>query len=261
MANDNHANYAKIGFAIVLGVTAIIGTLIYLGGAWGQDKCVFIETCYDKPVSGLAVGSPVNFRGVKIGEVAKIGFIGDEYDVQGADNSRIYILMSLQDRYLHLKDGDLHEFSQRVKKFVDKLGLRATVTSSGITGLSRIECDFNVENPPEVPHISWTPRYAYVPPKMSLLDDFSVAATKVMNQINKMDLNIAWSNLNMTVSALAAASDNVRAMLESSQPDVERLLEDVSRTTVSVRELVTELKRNPSLLIRDRKVSPLEETE
>ena len=59
MAEDNHASYAKVGLTVVLGVAAVVGSLIYFGGA-GRDKCVFMgETYYDDPVSGLSVGSEV----------------------------------------------------------------------------------------------------------------------------------------------------------------------------------------------------------
>ena len=67
MANENHASYAKVGLTVVAGVAAIIGTLIYIGGVKDTGGEILIETCYDKPVSGLSVGSAVNFRGVKVG--------------------------------------------------------------------------------------------------------------------------------------------------------------------------------------------------
>lgn len=262
MDSETHASYAKVGLTIVLGVAATIVTLVYLGGIWDKSEELFIETCYDRPVSGLSVGSVVNFRGVAIGEVRKIGFIGDKYDVQGADNTRIYILLAINSRKL-LDDGFRNEttFRNRVKTFVEQYGMRASVVSSGITGLSRVEMDFNHENPPVPPKISWVPQCAYVPPKMSLLDDFSVAATKVMNQINKMDLNAAWSNVNTTVESLAQAADGAKVMIETRQADVERLLEDLNASSASIRDLVRELRQNPSLMIRERVHPPLEETE
>ena len=34
---SNHANYAKIGFTVVLGIVATVAVLVYLGGAVGDD--------------------------------------------------------------------------------------------------------------------------------------------------------------------------------------------------------------------------------
>ena len=83
---SNHASYAKIGLTVMLGVAAIIGALVYLGGAWGSDDRVYAETYTDRSVSGLSVGSAVNFRGVKLGEVKEITFVGQPVKIGEAGN-------------------------------------------------------------------------------------------------------------------------------------------------------------------------------
>ena len=93
----NKANYTTIGLTVVVGTLAIIGTLVYLGGAGSREERVYAETFSDKSVSGLSVGSAVNFRGVKVGEVAEISFVGNKYEgVTPMDARRIYILMSFR---------------------------------------------------------------------------------------------------------------------------------------------------------------------
>lgn len=262
MASDNHASYTRIGLTVVIGVAAVVGSLIYLGGMRGRDNEVIAETYYDKPVSGLSAGSVVNFRGVKIGEVREISFVGNKYEVDGLTNSRIYIKMAL-DGYLLDADGVTEdEFRQWVAEMVEKGGLRASVVSSGITGLSRIELNyFAPENLDPVQPITWKPENPYIPAKISLFDNISVAATKVLNQINRMDLNAAWSNISVSVESLAAATDSAKTMLQSRQGDVDRILDNLSETTVSLKDLAAELKRNPSLLVRERVPARLEETE
>ena len=262
MARDNHASYTRIGFTVVIGVAAIVGSLIYLGGMRGRGSEVFAETYYDKPVAGLSVGSVVNFRGVKVGEVREISFVGNKYEVEGTDDSRIYILMALNGLLLDSDGVSEEEFRPMVADSVEKRGLRASVVSSGITGLSRVELNYNPpENLDPVPPITWRPQCAYIPSKISLFDNISVAATKVLNQINRMDLNAAWSNISVSVEALAAATDSAKTMLQTRQGDVDRILDDISETAVSLKGLSAELKRNPSLLIRERTPSRLEETE
>ena len=262
MARDNHASYTRIGLTVVIGVIAIVATLIYLGGMRGRGSEILVETYYDKPVAGLSVGSVVNFRGVKIGEVREISFVGNKYVVEGQDGSRIYILIALDGRTLAAADVDEVEFAARIQQDVNSRGLRVSVVSSGITGLSRMECDFyNPENLDPVPPLTWTPRHVYVPAKISLFDNLAVAATKVLNQVNRMDLNAAWSNINASVEALARATDSASTMIQTRQGDVDRILDDISETTVSLKGLSAELKRNPSLLIRERTPSRLEETE
>ena len=261
MARDNHASYTRIGLTVVIGVVAIVGSLIYLGGMRGRASEVYVETYYDKSVSGLSVGSAVNFRGVKLGEVREITFVGSKYE-EGEGDSRVYILMALDSRQFDSDGMTDAEFRAGVAELVEKRGLRASVASSGVTGLSRIELNFIPQEnlDPDQP-ITWKPQYAYIPSKISLFDNISVAATKILNQINRMDLSAAWSNISVSVEALAAATDSAKTMLQTRQGDVDRILDNLSETTVSLKRLAAELRRNPSLLIRERTPARLEETE
>lgn len=262
MAKSNSPSFAKIGLTVFLGVIAIVGTLIYLGGVKGQDDLCYAETYYTKSVSGLSVGSPVNFRGVKLGEVCEIGFVGDHYSVMGDTNQIIYVKIAFPRKKIHDGNGAYYKghesFSASLEAIINDMGMRATVTASGITGLSRLEID----NRPDVPimPISWAPRNPYIPPAVSLLDNFSDSATRVMNQINKMDLTATWSNVNETVRSLAKATESVQAIVETHRGDLEKLSADATAITTSLRELVEEVKTNPAILIRDREVTPLPET-
>lgn len=262
MAKANSPSFAKIGLTVFIGVLAIVGTLIYLGGVKGQDDLCYAETYYTKSVSGLSVGSPVNFRGVKLGEVCEIGFVGDHYRVLGETDQIIYVKMAFPRKHLEGGEGGYYtgysSSSEALEAIVRDMGTRATVTASGITGLSRLEID----NRPEVPimPISWIPRNPYIPPAVSLLDSFSDSATRVMNQINKMDLTATWSNVNETVRSLAKATESVQAIVETHRGDLEKLSTDATAITTSLRELVEEVKANPAMLIRDREAAPLPET-
>ena len=180
----------------------------------------------------------------------------------GADNSRIYILMALNGRALGFEDMTQGESGAVVASLVKRFNLRATVTTSGITGLSRIELNYHrPEQLTEHRPVSWTPRHAFIPPQESLLDNISDAATKVLNQINQMDLSSAWSNVAVSVKSLARTASAAQLMFEALQNDIDRLLDDLSSTAGNIKEMASELKRNPSLIIRDRKPARLEETE
>ena len=72
MADGNQANYGKIGFTLVLGIVCIVAALIWFGGAGSGKRFIPAETYFTTPVSGLAVGSDVCFRGVKIGRNATV---------------------------------------------------------------------------------------------------------------------------------------------------------------------------------------------
>ena len=67
----------------------------------------------------------------------------------------------------------------------------------------------------------------------------------------------------MTSSAesISAMTLSSRHLLESYQPELERMVKNLEEASSSVRTLVDEVGRNPSSLIRGRVLEPLPETE
>lgn len=259
MASEGKTSYTKIGFIVVAGIVAVAGSLFYFGGVRGNSDLVYAETYFDRSVSGLSVGSAVNFRGVKIGEVKEISFVGNKYNVRGDDNLRVYIKMGFPRSRMTPYEDEGIGADEVIGYMVDTFGLRATVSASGVTGLSRIELDAAPDFPAIQP--SWTPEYAYIPPKPSFIDSFSDSATRVMDQINRMDIAGVWSNVSASVESLARLSDGVKSTLEASRSDAERIIGNLSGTAAAVRDLMERLRENPSLLIREHEEKRLPETE
>lgn len=120
-----------------------MGTTIFFGSfKFFSDHEEFI--CYfDEPVSGLDIGSPVKFRGVKIGSVKEI-FLRFN---QEAQSEHIPVVIQLDLSVLNSSlglDVDIRD-DETFSKIID-LGYRAKlVTESFITGLRYIEIDVLLE--------------------------------------------------------------------------------------------------------------------
>ena len=253
----SHANYARIGFAVAAGAAAIVATLIYIGGASSAKDVVYAETYSDSPVSGLSVGSDVNFRGVKVGEVRYISFVGSEYEeASDADAAKVHILISFTTKKMR-RTGD--EDPEDHLRDVVRKGLRATVTSSGVTGLSRIELNFP-KTAQEAAKMSWRPRNVCIPPAPSMLESFSDAMTKFIGQVNRMDFVSAWSNISSVAESAAKIAGNVDELVSSGKGGVESIVRDIEEAASKVKELTSELNDNPSLLKRPNDPDPLPET-
>ena len=260
MSSDSKPHFAFIGFTVLIGVAAIVATLIYLGGFGGRDMEFMVESYYDKPVSGLSVGSAVNFRGVKIGEVRDIMLVRPKAgDFSPADIQRVRILMALNLRRLgFLERPDEAEIRQMMDTLIEQ-GLRATVASSGITGLSRIELNM-VPNPPPVARLTWIPRLPLIPPAPSLIDSFSDVATRVMGQINKMDFVSVWTNVQSIAESTAHIMDNVDTLIESQKANLGEMMQNMNEASARIEALSQRLEENPSLLLRPADPEPLPET-
>ena len=129
MSEYSKPRYARIGFTVVVGVVAIAATLIYIGGFGGKDMEVLVESYYDSPVSGLSVGSSVNFRGLKIGEVRDIMMVRPRSaDFSVSEIQRIRMVLALDLRRMgHRVRPDEDEIVRMLESYVSH-GLRATVS-------------------------------------------------------------------------------------------------------------------------------------
>jgi ABC-type transporter Mla subunit MlaD len=257
MADSIHASYGKIGFAVVAGLVAVIGMLIYIGGLDGKKGVIYAETYSDSPVSGLAVGSDVNMRGVKVGEVKEISFVGSEYEgVAENDIPKIYIRLAIDPRKLRVGAG---EDPEEVLRRIVKKGLHATVASSGITGLSKIELNFPKDGIADQ-RISWVPRSVCIPPAPSMLESFSDSVTKFVGQLSRLELETVWSNITSVAESSASITKNVDELVDSAKGGVESAVRSIDEAAAQVRELAGELRANPSLLLRPNDPEPLPET-
>ena len=228
MANDNEASFAKIGAFILFGVALIAGVLVYLGGVGGQKREILVETYFRNDVSGLDVGSTVNFRGVRIGAVKEISFIGVEYEKMPPLQARnIYVLMALDSRLCRVPEsGDgMESGMQRMVAH----GLHATITASGITGLSRIELNFpKTEIVDE--KIPWKPKHLFIPPAPSILE------------------------------SAADVCESANDLLDSQKGRINDTLQNFDSAVSSLRTFAETISENPSLLLRPRDAEPLPET-
>lgn len=255
--SDNHASYMKIGLVLLLGAAALVGTLLYFGGLGERSEELLAETYSDTPVSGLSIGSEVDFRGVKVGQVRDISFVGCEYDdVADADEQKIYILIAFDTRQFRL---DPDESASETLEYLINRGLRATVTASGITGMSRIELNFpKTEMPPAT--TSWKPRHYTIPPAPSMFASVSESLMRIMDHVRKMDLSTTWSNVERTVRSASDLATDANETFERQRASVDTIIGNLESASQSLKEFVSTIRENPSLLLRANDEAPLPET-
>jgi len=258
MARDNHANYGRIGFTVFIGMLALAIALIRLAGVAARDRVFMVETYYDHPVSGLSVGSAVNFRGVKIGEVREIEFVGAVYDddqMNSNDFQRVIIVMALDCKRLDL---DSDEAENVIRKFIGA-GIRATIASNPVTGMSRVELNIPKEPAPPAKH-SWKPRYLQIAPQPSLMEDISTSLTKALVQFNRTDFKGVWSNVASVAESSSQVAQDVNEFIRSERPVMSEIVRNISEASASVGQLAEMLKNNPSLILRENDPDRLPET-
>ncbi len=204
-------NPFRLGLFVISGSLLLLIALVILGAGKIFETTVKMETYINESVNGLEVGSPIKFRGVKVGSVSEIGFVTDEYVTSEESELRyVYVLGELNSDIIKSQEGK--DLMQSLKREV-KRGLRARPVSLGLTGQLFLEIDYvdPERNPPL--KITWTPENFYVPSAASMMSRVEGAVASIsetLEDINKAKIAEAVEdvrNVAQTVNKFLEKSD------------------------------------------------------
>jgi phospholipid/cholesterol/gamma-HCH transport system substrate-binding protein len=74
---ETHARYATIGVFTLAVIASAFLFVYWLRGMGGVERAEY-RIRFEGPVSGIVVGSPVLFNGIRIGEVTRVRFDEDD---------------------------------------------------------------------------------------------------------------------------------------------------------------------------------------
>lgn len=239
-------SYFKIGMFVILASLLILGAIVVFGsGLFTQEK-IYFETYFDDSVSGLSVGSHVEFKGVRIGRVEKITFLRDEYGVSEQSSvvskyeSYVMVLCSVPQE-------DLQEFSyeQRVDRLNQMVtrGLRLQLASNLLTGQAYLQGGFVDPNRSPLLEIAWEPKYMYVPSAPSTFTTMKDSVDKIMYKLQEIDIENLVASVESILSSLDKAiaeariddiSKEARELLVQARTKVEKL--DTDKISVAAQQ-------------------------
>lgn len=135
-----------VGAFVLAGIAIFTAGLVFLGGTKFFSDSLEYTLYFDGSVSGLAIGAPVVFRGVPMGNVTQINLVANAKD----SNITIPVTIRIDSRsFIRASGQPLNRVAQEqiIHRMVEK-GLRARLSiGSLITGQYRIELDFFPNTP------------------------------------------------------------------------------------------------------------------
>ncbi|HZF30816.1 MAG TPA: MlaD family protein [Gammaproteobacteria bacterium] len=240
MTTKRHPNAAAIG-AFVLGGIALlaVGILAFGGTRWFSraDRAVIY---FERPVSGLQVGSPVTFQGVTVGSVQRMAVSVT------SENFQTFISVFVELRPADLivdkmqKDGLEGTVAQLVAR-----GLRATLEmQSLITGQLRVDLSFA----PNAQTVSPRTRASNLPEIPVIESDLE----KLRDGLSDLPIGDIVASTQRVLVRLEKLSDDVEPLLATADTELTRVGESVrsaadagghfaTTTEASVQRLETEL--------------------
>ncbi len=232
---DAKPHYFRIGLFVLIALALIITAIIlFSAGLFAQNRLP-IESYFQESITGLSVGSPVEFRGVRIGQVEDIGFVGGIYKLDPNTtagtryNSWVRVVSGLLRS--KLPNPEAPEIEARLQRMVDH-GLRVRVSSNLLTQQAYLEMNFLDPNRFPVQAVPWVPKYPYIPSAPSEFTSLKDSIDKVLSQLQAIDakglsasLEKLFTSLNTAISEadLAELSKDARSLLQISRQKVEAL--------------------------------------
>jgi len=201
----------KLGLFVIAAAVGLVLAGIVLGIHLVAPKTTSYHTYFDESVQGLDVGSPVKYRGVRIGAV-------DAIDI-APDRRHVDVVLALGEAAS--EQLDLGHLSPK---------LRTQLVVIGLTGLKYVEIDFADPEQYPPPVLPFSPSSQYIPSRPSLFtglaadvdrlshklpemaDQVSATMTKIDRILDDVNEEQLVARIGESIDRIGAASDGVRRL-------------------------------------------------
>jgi len=235
---------AAVGAFVLGGAGLALGAVVLFGNFSLFNPAVRAAVVFQDSVTGLSVGAPVTFRGVRVGAVESI-------TIQFDPRTRVAVIpvtVQLQPSQVQVRTegkAPLVDLSQLVTR-----GLRAELhTQSFVTGQSEINLDFDPASPavlhtgatdlPEIPtRLSQLQRaqdQISQLPLRELVDNASATLHSLRSLSEKLDSTLPplVESLKSTSDRSALAADAAAAAIQHMEAQLDAALGDVGKLTAT----------------------------
>jgi phospholipid/cholesterol/gamma-HCH transport system substrate-binding protein len=194
----------RIGLFVLVGALLFIGALFAMGlKAYFGKRDVF-ETCVTGKVENLSVGALVKLRGVTIGKVSSIEFIGTEYP----EYKEQYVLIRFEVPRGTVWSAETEHIQQMLDTEV-KQGLRARVQGQGFLGANILALEYVDPKMYPVEPIPWAPKHYYIPSAPNQFNRLMASLEKSLSHAEDLDFADLLNRANKLIDAANFLAVNI----------------------------------------------------
>lgn len=237
-------NKTAIG-AFILGAVGLSFAMILLygGGKLFTKQYVFI-TYFDGSVKGLSKGSPVMFRGVKIGSVNDISITV----VPSTAGLKIPVTFSLEPERFEGAELAMKDDPESIQKTITEYGMRAQLqTMSFLTGQLMVSLDFFPGQ--EADYVGVSKEYPEIPSMPTPLEElqrtienlpFREMIENLNSTLAKADWLLRSLEKRQTLQRVEAAVVDFQNLVKHIDTQIDPLMENLTKTTGAAEDTLTE---------------------
>jgi paraquat-inducible protein B len=226
---------------------------------------------FDQSVRGLVPGSPVEFRGIRVGEVRDVRL---EFDT-ARQRIRIPVLVEVEPERIGHYDPDPAHRRAAVERMVEA-GFRAQLRSGNLlTGQLVVALDMHENEPPA--KVDWSGPYPEMPTIPTPLEEITADLTSIVQKIDHLPLDQIGADLRDSMAAMSQLTQQINndvvprlndalmsadrtlasanSMIGIDSPvnqELRRALVELTETTRSLGLAADQFEREPESVIRGR---------
>lgn len=236
----------RIGLFVLIGVGLLVGFMLMVVGDDWLHRIIAVESYVDESVQGLTAGSPVKYRGVTVGQVKKIGFIGDYYHkavAKGDVAMARYVYIQMIFRTMSFIGNGTSSVKDRLQRSV-KHGLRVHLAPEGLTGKAYLDLDF-VEADAPVLAVAWKPALLYIPSRPSTMSAVISSVSDFFDGMKDVDFQSIFKNASHAASSLRESLDQINHILMVHQDNINRTIDNMGHLTQDLRLVLESMSVSP----------------
>jgi phospholipid/cholesterol/gamma-HCH transport system substrate-binding protein len=217
-------NHWKLGLFVLVGGALSAGIVVWLGAGLLQEEMVEYTSYFDESIQGLAVGSPVSFRGVDVGRVSALGV--------APDTRHVSVTTALDVETLNqFNPGKNQPTPELAVKLLKRPEVRVQLAQTGITGVKFILIDYFDPATTPVEPLDFKLPENYLPSVPSTLKQLEASVVDASEQLPELTRRL--SETIFTVNGIALQIE------QSKLPD--RAVATLDQTSLAMRQLNQQL--------------------
>ena len=256
-------NNKLIGLFTIISISIFFGIiLIFIGDKiFAKKNSDELVMYFEESIRGLTIGSPVSFRGVKIGKVSKIDLIADANDMNFC--IPVFVKLNENQNFIIQNHKKIRDKEKFFKNLIEK-GLRARLsTQSYLTGQLMIELEMLPNTIAKLKNQNTFENTIEIPTILSPIEELSknFQDLSIKDSIDKINLLFEMFNqklptiLNQTTliakSINKITSNNIDG-ISTTLNNLNKTIIDIGETARSIKNFTDYLERHPEALLKGK---------
>ncbi len=257
---QKNKTYKMVGLFVLTGFLVFSAIIFhYVIKKFTSDDSQYVVLYFEESIQGLSVGSSVVFKGVEVGQVAKISLVTNLQN--GTFKMPVFITFK-QNRSFQMKDGNKDASAEEILHSLIEKGLRARLISANyLTGQLMIELDMD----PSAPAIlRGTGEHLEIPTVISSIGMISKDLQEIPFRENMMQLGNLLKELDdklpPIMDNLYSITDKTDKLLDGQATRAEKtitnfnaMVEQMTKAGRSIQNLADYLERHPEAMLQGKR--------